>query len=248
MCNAGTRRDREHASPGVRSTRPGIPAQGLVGAMWPMASLALCRLGGARASATTALPSRSCRPCFPESVPFASPSDLVCGPLQLRKRKALGRAVRGLWVRGEVVPQAERSATPNAPVRDGPGPWRARCLGAHQTRRGERSWTGASPLVRMRILACLDCCLASHTRPLSTTPSTATPMRRPKDIRVCVIDTSRPAPAGAIRGDCAGGPSFESADHSAGRWWDRHRTHVGPVSGPSGLSPCWYGCHKHQNR
>ena len=69
-----------------------------------MASLALCRLGGARASATTALPSRSCRPCFPESVPFASLSDLVCRPLQLRKRKALGCAVRGLWVVGEVVP------------------------------------------------------------------------------------------------------------------------------------------------
>ena len=44
----------------------------------------------------------------------------------------------------------------------------------------------------MQILARLDCCLASHTRPLSITmpPTTATPMRRRKDTRVCVIDPS----------------------------------------------------------
>jgi hypothetical protein len=76
------------------------------------------------------------------------------------------------------------------PVRDGLGPWRARCLGAPQTRRGARSWTGAPPWVRMRILARLDGCLASHTRPRSTTLTTATPMRRRKDTQVCVIDPS----------------------------------------------------------
>jgi hypothetical protein len=54
------------------------------------------------------------------------------------------------------------------------GTWRAKCRGAPQPRRNEWSRMGAPLLVRIRILACRDCRLASHTRPLSTTPS-ATP-------------------------------------------------------------------------
>jgi hypothetical protein len=53
-----------------------------------------------------------------------------------------------------------------------------------------RAAGGAPLLVRIRILTCLDCCFASHTKPLSTTPSTAPPLRRLKDTRVGVIDTS----------------------------------------------------------
>jgi hypothetical protein len=34
------------------------------------------------------------------------------------------------------------------------------------------------------------------------------------------------------RGDCAGGPSCGTVDHSAGRWWGRRRTHGEPVVGP----------------
>src|SRR5882724_8023723 len=49
-------------------------------------------------------------------------------------------------------------------------------------------------------------------------------------------------------GGSADGPSSGTLGHSAGRSWDRQRTHVGPVCGPSVLSP--YSCehHKYQNR
>jgi hypothetical protein len=53
------------------------------------------------------------------------------------------------------------------------------------------------------------------------------------------------APAGSAGTDgCAGGPSSGTSDHSADRWWGRHRTHVGPVAGPSVFPPGWCGCYK----
>jgi hypothetical protein len=45
------------------------------------------------------------------------------------------------------------------------------------------------------------------------------------------------------RGDCAGGPSCGTSDHSADRWRGRRRTHVGPGAGPSGWSSYWCRCH-----